>query len=409
MEYRQHQLSNGLSIVAEVNPEAYTAAFGFFVRTGARDESPEIAGVSHFLEHMVFKGTPTRSAADVNAQLDEIGSNSNAMTGEDSTVYYAAVLPEFQTEVVDLLCDLMRPALRQSDFETEKQVIIEEIRMYNDQPPYGGFEKAMEAFFGGHSLGNSVLGTETTVGEMTPDQMFGYFQSRYCPSNIGLSAAGQVDFDRLVEQVEMQCGAWPHFNPSRVRIKPEYQSGFLSLHQPNSTQQYIIQLAAGPSVHDELRYAARIMSAIFGDDGSSRLYWEFLDTGLAESAGTGIQEYDECGAMSTYICCEPEQAQENLERLLRLQQEFVAGGVTERELELAKRKVASAIVLGSERTESRMFSVGSQWLTERPFKSVAEVAAAYEAVTLDQVNEALRLYRFDENMTLTVGPSIMQA
>ena len=138
MEYRQHRLDNGLTILAECNPAGHFAAFGFFVKTGARDETPALGGVSHFLEHMVFKGTPHRTAAEVNLELDEMGSCSNARTGEESTIYHAAVLPEFQPRMIELLSDIMRPSLRDDDFETERQVILEEIAMYQDQPPYGG-------------------------------------------------------------------------------------------------------------------------------------------------------------------------------------------------------------------------------------------------------------------------------
>ncbi len=145
------------------------------MRTGARDETPEVGGVSHFLEHMVFKGTPNRSAAEVNLELDEMGSSSNARTSEESTIYYATVLPEFQTQVVELLSDIMRPSLRPEDFETEKQVIIEEIKMYDDQPPYGGYERIMAEFFGNHPLGQSVLGTVETVSALTPESMMELF------------------------------------------------------------------------------------------------------------------------------------------------------------------------------------------------------------------------------------------
>lgn len=405
MKYRQQQLDNGLTVVAEVNDQAYTSAYGFFVQTGARDETHEIAGVSHFLEHMVFKGTPSRSADEVNRLLDDIGSNSNARTSEESTIYHASVLPEFQPEIVELLSDLMRPALRDDDFETEKQVILEEIKMYSDQPPYGGFEKIMEEYFGGHPLGQSVLGTEASVGGLTAKQMRSYFQTRYSPSNIALAAAGNVDFDKLVEQAKRHCGHWPHIDSQRKHGSPKFRQGFVSMLQPSSTQQYLLQLSPGPSVHDDLRFATRVMTAMFGDDGSSRMYWEFLDPGLAESAGVGVQEYDDCGTLMTFICCEPEAAQQNLERLKHLQQIAKRDGFKERELELAKRKIASAIILGSERTENRMFSVGSQWLTGRPFRSVAEIAQAYESVTLSQVNEALRRFPFDQSMTVTVGPN----
>ena len=176
------------------------------------------------------------------------------------------------------------------------------------------------------------------------------------------------------------------------------------MHQPVSNQQYILQLAPGPSYHDDDRFATRLMSTILGDDSGSRMYWEFLDTGFAESAGIGGYEYDGSGSIMTFLCCDPERAQENLERLMKLQRKVKAEGVTERELELAKRKVASHIVLASERTETRMFSVGSQWLTGLPYRTAAEIASSYEAVSLSQVNAALEKWSLDTNMTLVVGP-----
>ncbi|MCA9211791.1 MAG: insulinase family protein, partial [Planctomycetales bacterium] len=139
MTFREQRLDNGLEIIAECNDNAYSTAIGFFVNAGSRDENAENSGVSHFLEHMTFKGTPKRSAADVNRELDEIGSHSNAYTSEEHTVYYATVLPEYQSNAVDLLADIMRPSLRQEDFDTEKKVIIEEILRSEDQPPYGAF------------------------------------------------------------------------------------------------------------------------------------------------------------------------------------------------------------------------------------------------------------------------------
>jgi len=141
LEFRKHQLENGLWVVAECNEHAHSVGLGFFVRTGSRDEQPEAAGVSHFLEHMVFKGTPRRSADDVNREFDEMGAVYNAFTSEENTVYYATVLPEYQQQCVALLADIMRPSLRADDFNTEKKVIIEEIRMYDDQPPFGADEQ----------------------------------------------------------------------------------------------------------------------------------------------------------------------------------------------------------------------------------------------------------------------------
>src|SRR3954451_1364922 len=184
MPFHRHTLPNGLQIIGETSPSARSAALGFLVRTGSRDETPEVSGVTHFLEHMVFKGTPRRTAEDVNRDFDEIGAHYNAFTSEESTVYYASVLPEYQEPSIDLLADILRPSLRGEDFDMEKKVILEEIQMYADQPPFGMDDHIKELHYGRHPMARSVLGTTDTVGALKVDQMREYFDSRYSPGNI---------------------------------------------------------------------------------------------------------------------------------------------------------------------------------------------------------------------------------
>ncbi len=403
MKYLRHQLDNGLTVLAECNPEAYFAAFGVFVRTGARDESPPLGGVSHFLEHMVFKGTDRRSADRVNLELDEMGGSSNARTSEESTIYHAAVLPEFQNQMIDLMADLMRPALRDEDFETEKKVIIEEIMMYQDLPPYGGHELLMAEFFGDHPLGQSILGTVQTVSDLTSAQMRRYFAERYVPSNMAIVAAGNVDFEQLVRDVENHCGQWPAGKSSRSIIPAMPRGGFSSLVKENSTQQYVLQLAVGPASTDEDRFAMRVLATILGDDSGSRLYWELIDSGRVESAGIGSCEYLGTGAVMSYFCCEPERAQENLERLRNVQASALRG-IQPRELELAKQKIISQILLASERTEARLFNLGSQWLADLPYKTPDQIADCYRRVTLSDVRAVAEKYPLATGFCLSVGP-----
>jgi predicted Zn-dependent peptidase len=402
VQYRQQQLDNGLTILAECNDEAHFAAYGVFVRTGSRDESPEIGGVSHFLEHMVFKGTDRRSADQVNLELDEMGGSSNARTGEESTIYHASVLPEFQSRVVELLADLMRPALRDSDFETEKKVIIEEIMMYQDQPPYGGHELLMAKYFGDHPLGRSVLGTPETVGGLSSAQMRDYFAGRYCPGNMAIVGAGKLDFERFVADAEKSCGKWETLSATRVVVPAKPRFGFSSLVKENSTQQYLMQLAPGPCSTDDDRFAMRILSTILGDDSGSRLFWELLDSGLAESAGIGSCEFLGTGMVMSYICCDPDLAQENLERLHRVQMSALEG-ISEKELALAKQKIIAHILLASERTEPRMFNLGGQWLAGQVYKTPAEIADLYRQVTLAEVQAVAEKYPLTRNCTLSVG------
>ncbi len=404
MHFREHRLDNGLEIIAECNPQAYSAAFGFFVKTGARDETDEVSGVSHFLEHMAFKGTPTRSSADVNRELDEMGSHCNAQTGEERTVYYASVLPEFQDRALELLSDIMRPALREVDFEMEKQVIIEEIRMYDDQPPFGAHEKCMAAHFGSHPLGRSILGTVESVGELTPERMRGYFQQRYSPGNITLAAAGNVDFERLIEQAAQHCGQWKSFDASREIPPAAPHSAFQVIHKENATQQYAVQIANGPAADDDDRYASRTLATILGDETGSRFFWEFIDTGLAEYAALGAYEYQGAGVLMTFLCCAPEQTAGNLQRILDMQREIHEHGVTDAELALAKSKICSHVVLQSERPGNRLFAVGLNWLQRREYRTVRDITAAYQAITREDIQRVLERYPFTQNTTIAIGP-----
>lgn len=404
MEFRQATLDNGLEVVAEVNPNAYSLATAFFVKTGSRDETDEIAGVSHFLEHMIFKGTARRSAEDVNRELDELGAQSNAFTSEEQTVYYAVVLPELQNKIVDLLADIMRPTLRHEDFDTEKKVILEEIMKYDDQPPYGGHEKSMAAWFGKHPLGNSVLGTQESVGGLQQQQMMDYFEQRYSPTNMTLVATGNVDFDGLVEQANQLCGDWKRYDVTRNTARPVGSANFQLVTKETSIQQYIIQLAESPASEDDNRYAARLLATIMGDDVGSRFFWELVDPGLVEFAAMEAYEFQGCGVMMNYVCCAPQDTQRVLDVVSHEIEKLMTGGVTQRELDLAKNKVCSHVVLRSERPSSRLFSVGSGWTQRRKFKSVKETVESYQKVDLEAISKLLEMYDLRKVSTTAVGP-----
>ncbi len=404
MEFRETTLDNGLEVVAECNPEARSMALGFFVKTGARDESDDVAGVSHFLEHMVFKGTPTRSADDVNREFDEMGAHYNAFTSEEKTVYYAAVLPEYQTPAVELLSDILRPSLRESDFNTEKQVIIEEIKMYEDQPPFGADDRVKSQHFGSHPLGRSVLGTVDSITNLRVDAMRAYFERRYSPKNIALVAAGQVDFDELVKAAQKCCGNWQPFDAiRRVESAPPHSS-FECLQKETATQEYTIQLANGPSATDPDRFAAKILATILGDDSGSRLYWELVDPGMAESASLGHHDYQGTGLYMTYLSSAPEYAAANLQCVLDLYREVEAEGITAAELDQAKNKINSRVVLSSERPRGRLFNVGANWVHRHEYRSVADDLRAVDAVTVEKISAVLARFPLTVSTTIAIGP-----
>src|SRR5438552_8452408 len=207
LTFQQTTLPNGLDIVAEENPDSHSFAAGLFVKTGARDEDVAINGVSHFLEHMMFKGSDKYGWEDVNRIFDEIGAKYNAFTSQEMTAYYANVLPEFTERAVEHLSHLLRPAIRLEDFTTEKKVILEEIAMYLDDPGHRLYEKLMEAHFGNHPLSMSILGSAESIQKLERDQMARYFKQRYGPGNMVLAATGRLDFEEIVALAEKYCGS----------------------------------------------------------------------------------------------------------------------------------------------------------------------------------------------------------
>lgn len=404
MPFRHEVLDNGLEVIAEINPDAFSQSLGYFVRTGSRDETPVIAGVSHFLEHMMFKGTPSRTSMDVNRELDDLGSQSNAYTSEEQTVYYISALPEHQSAALDLLTDMMRPSLLKEDFDSEKQVILEEIAMYDDQPPYGAMERAMEEYFGDHPLAIRVLGTRETVQELTVETMREYHAARYAPNNLCLVASGAVDFEALVREARDKTKAWAPASVERYHHQPAPQPASLTLVHPPATQQYTMEYSPGPGIRDPLRYVNRILASILGDDSGSRLFWELVDKGLADLAVTYTNEFEDCGIFGIYLACAPEQQQENWTTIQSILGDASASPITERELELAKNKVRAGMILASERPSNRLFSVGNAWLTRRKYETVREATENYERVTLDQVQRAFEQLVDRPRVQVSVGP-----
>jgi predicted Zn-dependent peptidase len=404
LEFHEVRLDNGLQIVAERSPGVHSVALGFFVRTGARDETDEVSGVSHFLEHMAFKGTSRHSADDVNRVFDEVGAKYNASTSEEVTLFYGAILPEYLPRTFDLLADIIRPALRKDDFDMEKKVILEEIGMYEDQPTYTAYENLMQAHFAGHPLGRSVLGTTDSITALTAEQMRNYHQARYTAGNILLAVAGNFDlaeFDRLAQQY---CSDWPSGSPPRPIPEAQPKGGVRLACKAGSLQQHVMQMSAAPSASSPMRYAADLLTVIVGDDTGSRLFWQLVDPGYAETAEVGYNEFDGSGSYLCYFSCDPDQAETNLERVREIFDDINQKGVTEIELEQARNKIASRIVLRSERPMGRLSALGHNWLYRQEYRTVAQDLATLREISVADIRKLLERYPLGQTTISSVGP-----
>jgi predicted Zn-dependent peptidase len=403
--FHSQVLNNGLQIIGETSPSSRSVALGFFVRTGSRDETKEVSGVTHFLEHMVFKGTPRRTALEVNADFDRIGAQYNAFTSEEHTVFYAAILPEYLPRAVDILADILRPSLRAEDFDMEKKVIIEEIGMYEDQPMWSAYDHAKRVYFGDHPLGQSILGTVESVGALTREQMQTYFERRYVAPNITVVAAGKFDWRALVPLIEKACGDWDGRPAPRQNIhEARGTGGFEVIARSKVTQEHVFLVSPAPEADSPLRHAADTLAMILGDDSGSRLYWALLDPGLAESADASFHEYEGTGSFYTSFSGEPGRTDENLAIVIDLLNQVQRDGVTEDELRQAKNKILSRVVRGSERPMGRMQAIGMAWTYLHQYRTVDDDLKAFDAVTLKSIRELLDRYPLDQSTTLALGP-----
>ncbi len=392
MEFRQSVLPNGLQVIGEINPRAQSAAVGFYVRTGSRNETLDCSGVSHFLEHMAFKGNEHFSAADANRVFDELGANYNAQTGEEFTLYYAAVLPEYLPRAFELLSALMQPSLRVDDFEMEKQVILEEIGMYDDMPAFLSHDQAMATHFSHHPLGQSILGTRESIQALTADQMRTYFQQRYHTGNITLVATGKVDWDQIKSLAVQHCLGFPTGSRQENWVACHPQPSRSAISRPALSQSHTMLFSTAPTSCDSQRFAAEVLSVIVGDGDSGRLYWELVDPGHAESCDLAYNEFFDNGIWAGYLCCDVGETDTNIARMERVFQQINDSGVTADELDEAFNKVASRIVLRSERPMGRLSVVGGDWVYREQYQSVEQEIEAYRQVTLGDIRQLLDQY-----------------
>jgi predicted Zn-dependent peptidase len=407
MPFHTHTLPNGLPVIGETIPTARSAAVGFFVMTGARDETADEAGVSHFLEHMAFKGTDRRTALDVNLDFDRIGANYNAYTSEENTVFYAAVLPEYLPAAVDILADILRPSLRTEDFDTEKQVILEEIKMYEDTPGSMAWDRAKRIYYADHPLGNTILGSMDSVSALTPERMRAYFDRRYTAPNVLVAAAGNFDWPTFIRLIESACGHWPAGTVGRDHLREARGAGGVrAIVQATATQQHVLVLGPGPAAESPLRHAATVLAMAVGDETGSRLYWELVDPGLVESAACGTDQNQACGLTATTFSCHPDQAQDNLAIVRRLLADVQKNGLSVEELTQAKNKVASRVVRYAERPMGRMRSIAGSWMYLKEYADVDVELARFDAVTPAAVREYLDRYPLDEVTVVGYGPLV---
>lgn len=387
---KRHTLSNGLRVIIEDIPSVRSVAMGIWVGTGSRYENPDNNGISHFIEHMLFKGTKTRSAHDIAELFDSIGGNVNAFTSKEYTCYYAKVLDEHVELGLDILSDMFfNSVFDPEELNREKKVVIEEIKMYEDTPDDQIHDLIAQASFKQNALGYSILGSDKVLESLTRDHILDYIQNRYTIENTVITIAGNVS-NSIIEMMEQYFGGFQNHG-----IKEPYAAaGFeaLEIVKSKQTEQAHISLALpGRSVSDANLYSLILLNNILGGSMSSRLFQEIREKrGLAYSVFSYHSSFQDTGLFTIYAGTAPHQIDEVTDLILHILHEIKNNGITEKEILKGKEQLKGSLMLSLESTNSRMNRLGKNELLLGRHLTLDEVIDRINQVNMDSVNQVIK-------------------
>jgi predicted Zn-dependent peptidase len=366
-------------------PAVRSVSVGFWIATGSRHEDEQQAGLSHLLEHLLFKGSEKYGSLEIDQIFDGMGAELNAGTGKETTSVYARVIDDHVAEAFDVMADMVfRPALREID--SERAVILEEIAMYEDDPQEKVFDLLGEAVFGKHPLGRAIIGRASVIAETPPGQIGRFHAERYQPANIVIAAAGAVDHDEFVELANRAIGSRGDGSKRRPPVAPAPGAARRRFERKDTEQYHVCLGAPGLARDDERRFALRVLDNVFGGTSSSRLFQEVRERrGLAYAVYSFTSAYQDSGQVGLYLGTRPDNVKEGLAvigaELDRLREE----PATPEELERAKENLKGRVVLALESTGARMNRLGSEILAGMPLLSLDETVARIDAVTIEDL------------------------
>ena len=387
MDHRLTTLPNGLRVITEEMPSIRSVAVGCWVDTGSRDETDAEAGCSHFLEHLLFKGTDTLSAQDIAEAFDEVGARSNAFTSKEYTCYWAQMRDEDLPMGLGMLSEMIqRPAFRPDEIASEAHVVLEEINMNEDDPADVAHDQFARALWGDHVLAKPVLGTRDSITAMTGEVIRGYWQRRYHPTSTVIAVAGHAEHDEVVALAEERFGEWHGMVGDHTFDTPAVKPA-VGVVTRDTEQAHLVIGGEGLTRGDERRFAFGLLSHVLGTGMSSRLFRKIREErGLAYAVYAFRMPYADSGAFGVYVGTTPHQTSEVLE-LIREELALIAKeGITPEELNRAKGNMNGSLALSMEDTNSRMVRLGRHELTGVPHLTLDETVARIDEVTLDDVH-----------------------
>ncbi len=389
---RKETLPNGLIIATEEMPQVRTAAVGVWVKTGSRVEPAEVNGISHFIEHMVFKGTERRTAQEIASEADALGGHLDAFTAKELVCFNMKVMDEHLEQAFDIVADLVTaPVFREADIEKERSVITEEIKMEQDNPEYLVHELFSQNFWREHAIGRPILGTVESLGGFNHKVVSGFHRRWYVPNQMVVTAAGRLEHGQLVELVQKSFGGLEPRQDGYRDSAPEPRAALTTKHKEELEQVHLCVGVPGYPMAHPRRYAMALLGTILGGGMSSRLFQNIREReGLAYAVFAELQAYRDTGSLTVYAGTARETARQALRLVLEEFRRLKTEPVPAEELQRAKENLKASLMLSLESTSSRMSNLARQEIYFRRFFTPEEILAEIEAVTTEQVQEAAR-------------------
>ena len=373
--YKTHTLSNGLTIIGEEIPYLKSITLGVWVNAGSRIENEELGGISHFIEHMLFKGTKNRTSKEIASTIDNLGGQINAFTSKECTCYYVKLLDEHIDIGIDILSDMfLNPLFDEKDIDKERQVIIEELKMYEDSPEDLVYDLLMEGIYKTDALGMNIIGTEESLYNMNRNAIKDYFDKYYVASNSVISISGNFKFEEMVNLIESKFKDLPMGNVDIEITEPEFHPCFIARNKDTEQVNLAISLKAIPLEYREDAYALSIINNIFGGSISSRLFQNIRENkGLVYSIYSAPSLYRKSGELGIYASM----SNENLKKVYNLVLEEIdnlrQNHLTDKEIKESKEQLKGSYILGLESTSSRMMSIGKAMVLTKKVKNPNDI------------------------------------
>ena len=409
--YKKHVLENGLTIIGEEIPYVKSISLGVWIDAGSRIENEEISGVSHFIEHMLFKGTKNRTSKDLASEIDNLGGQINAFTSKECTCYYVKLLDSHIDIGIDVLSDMiLNSKFNEDDINKERSVIIEELKMYEDSPEDLVYDLLTENIYKGDSLGMNIIGTEESLKRLNREKLLDYFNKYYVPNNSVIAISGNFNFDEIVKKIEEKFKYWKRREVSVELSKAEFKSCFLSKNKDIEQVNLAMSLEAVPLENDDEVYALAVINTVFGGSICSRLFQKIREEkGLVYSIYSSQSLYRKCGELGIFASMSNEYLQEVYDSVIEEIKIIKEHYLTDKEIRESKEQLKGSYILGLESTSSRMMSIGRNLLLNNKVESTDSILKSIDNVDKETIEKVIdKIFNLDKLGVCIVGRDVEQ-